>query len=197
MAKRVILLTLPNQDRAYVKGFLTLNEVWGKLLVKYMPSTDAEARRLWSRFSAVRQAGRPMVEHVNECMTVRNQLMAVGETVPQKQFIDKFPNIDRELSYLRPMLVRAPIDDIVAGLTDGYSYHYQDRQHQHQHGNACRGRFQRRHPRGQGAPAAAADAPAMAAVNAGAGGEERRCYNLNQPEHLREDSDKLHPEVRQ
>ena len=93
------------------------------------------------------------------------------------------------------MLVRAPIDDIVAGLTDGYSYHYQDRQHQH--GNAGRGRFQRRHPRGQGAPAAAADAPAMAAVNAGAGGEERRCYNCNQPGHLREDCDKLRPKVHQ
>ena len=31
------------------------------------------------------------------------------------------------LQHLRPMLVRAPIDDIVAGLTDGCSYHYQDR----------------------------------------------------------------------
>ena len=98
-----------------------------------------------------------MVEHVNECMTVRNQLTALGETVPEKQFLDKLLNIDRELSYLRPMLVRAPIDDIVAGLTDGYSYHHQDRQHQHQHqhGNAGRGRFKRPHPRGQGAPAAA------------------------------------------
>ena len=95
------------------------------------------------------------------------------------------------------MQVCAPIDDIVAGLTDGYSYHYQDRQHQHQHGNAGRGCFQRRHPRGQGAPAAAVDAPAMAAVNAGAGGEERRCYNCNQQGHLREDCDKLHPEVLQ
>ena len=83
VAKRVIQLTLPNSDRAYVKGSLTLNEIWGTLLAKYMPSTDAEARRLWSRFSALRQAGRPMVEHVNECMTVRNQLMAVGETVPE------------------------------------------------------------------------------------------------------------------
>ena len=35
MAKRVILLTLPNQDRAYVKGSLTLKEIWGKLLAKY------------------------------------------------------------------------------------------------------------------------------------------------------------------
>ena len=197
VAKRVTLMTLPNQDRAYVKGSLKLNEIWSKLLAKYMPSTDAEARKLWSRFSALRPASRPVVENVNGCVAVRNQLIAVGETVPEKRFVDKLLNIDRELSYLRPMLVRAPIDDIVAGLTDGCSYHYQDRQHQHQHGNAGRGRFQRRHPRGQGAPAAAGDAPAMAAVNAGAGGEERRCYNGNQPGNLREDCDKLHPEVRQ
>ena len=84
VAKRVILLTLPNQDRAYVKGSLMLNEIWGKLLAKYMPSTDAEARRLWSRLSALRQAGRPMMEDINKCMTVRNQLIAVGETVPGK-----------------------------------------------------------------------------------------------------------------
>ena len=30
VAKRIILLTLPNQDRAYVRGSLTLNEKWGK-----------------------------------------------------------------------------------------------------------------------------------------------------------------------
>ena len=51
---------------------------------------------------------------------------ALGETVPDKQFIDKLLNIDRELSCQRPMLARAPIDEIVAGLTDGYSYRYQD-----------------------------------------------------------------------
>ena len=100
-----------------------LNEIWSKLLAKYMPSTDAEARKLWGKFSALRQASRPMVDHGNDCMTVKNQLESLGETVPQKQFVDKLLNIDRELSYLRPMLVRAPVDDIVAGLTNGYSYH--------------------------------------------------------------------------
>ena len=50
-------------------------------------------------------------------------------------------------------------------------------------------------PRGQGATAAAVEAPAMAAVNAVAGGAQRRWYNCNQPGHLREDCDKLHPEV--
>ena len=97
-----------------------------------------------------------MVEHVNDCMTVKNLLEAIGETVPDKQVVYTLLHVDRELSYLRPMLVRAPIAEIDAGLTDGYSYHYQDRQHRNHSGNAGRGRFQRRHSRGQGAPAAAA-----------------------------------------
>ena len=197
IAKRIILLTLPNHDRAHVRGCQTLNEIWRKLLAKYMPSIDVEARKLWSRFSALRKSGRQMVEHVNDCMTVRNLLEAIGEIVPDKQFVDKLLNVDRELSYLRPMLVRAPIAEIVAGLTDGYSYHYQDRQHQNHSGNAGRGRFQRRHPRGQGAPAAAAGPPTMAGVNAVSGGEERACYNCNKVGHLREDCPELHQEVRQ
>ena len=139
-----------------------------------------------------------MVEHVNDCMTVKNQLTELGEAVPDKQFVDKLLNIDWELSYLRPMLARAPIDEIVAGLTDSYSYHYQDRQHQpqQQHGNAGRVRLQRRNPRGQSAPAAAAGPPSLARVNAVAGVGERLCSNCNQPGNLREDCDKLHPEFR-
>ena len=86
--------------------------------------------------SALRQGGRPMVEHVNDCMTFRNLLEAIGETVPDKQFVYELLNVDRQLAYLRPMLVRTPFAEIVAGLTDGYSYHYQDRQHQNHSGNA-------------------------------------------------------------
>ena len=161
-----------------------------------MPSIDAVARKLWSRFSALRQSGKPMVEHVNDCMTVRNLLEAIGQTEPDKQSVHTLLNVDRELSYLRPMLVRAPIAEIVAGLTGGYSYHYQDRQHQIHSGNARRGRCQRRHPRGQGAPVAAAGPLAMAGVNALSGGVEQECYNCNKIGHLREDCQKLRMEVR-
>lgn len=91
-----------------------------------MPSIDAEAGKLWSKFGALLHASRPMVELVKECMTVKNKLIAVGETVPDKQFVDKILNEDRELSYLRPMLARAFNDDIVAGLTGRYSYCCQD-----------------------------------------------------------------------
>ena len=76
-------------------------------------------------------------------MTVKNLLEAIGEIVPDKQFVDNLLNVDWELTYLTPMLVRAPIAEIAAGLTDGYSYHNQNRQHQNHSGNAGRGRFQR------------------------------------------------------
>ena len=85
----MILLTLPNHDRPYVRGCLTLNEIWSKVLAKYMPSIDAEAQKLWSRFGALRQAVRPIAEHVNDCMTVKNQMPALGETLPDKQSVDK------------------------------------------------------------------------------------------------------------
>ena len=40
VAKRIIQLTLLNHDRAYVRGSLTLIEIWSKFLAKYMPSID-------------------------------------------------------------------------------------------------------------------------------------------------------------
>ena len=48
----------------------TLQAVHMLIVCMGMPSMDAEARKLWSRFSALHQAGRPMIEHVNECMIV-------------------------------------------------------------------------------------------------------------------------------
>jgi len=75
-AKRSILLMLPIHDRPYVRGSQTLHEIWSKLLAKYLPSIDVEARKLWSKFSALRHVGRPMVEHVNACMTVKNEQTA-------------------------------------------------------------------------------------------------------------------------
>ena len=46
VAQRIMLLTLPKRDRAYVRGSFTFNEIWSKLLAKYMPSKDAEARNM-------------------------------------------------------------------------------------------------------------------------------------------------------
>ena len=42
-----------------------------------MSSMDAETWKLWSKFSALRRGGRTILEHVNDCMTVGNQLIAL------------------------------------------------------------------------------------------------------------------------
>jgi hypothetical protein len=91
-----------------------------------MPSIDPEARKLCRRFRALSRGGRTMIEHMNDCMTVRNRLIALGEV----EFVDKLLNVDWKLSYLRPMLARTPIDHIVVVLRDGCSHHHHDRHHQ-------------------------------------------------------------------
>ena len=78
IAKCIIQPTLPNHDRAYVRGSQTQNEIWSKLQAKYIPSIDAEARKLWSRFSALRQAGRPMVEHCCDTRQCRCSYQCTG-----------------------------------------------------------------------------------------------------------------------
>ena len=75
-------------------------------------------------------------------MTVKNQFTALGETVPEEQFIDKLLNMDRELSYLCQTLARACAEDIITRLTDGYSFNDPlDRQQQQQQGDGGRGRL--------------------------------------------------------
>ena len=41
-AIRTVLLNLPSHDRAYVRGYDMLHEVWS-IFNEYMPSVDAEA----------------------------------------------------------------------------------------------------------------------------------------------------------
>ena len=155
-----------------------------------MPSVAAEATKLWIQFEGLRQRGSPMQEHINECMTVRNKLLAIHEPVPDRLFTHKPVNVDKELYHVRATLAHSNIDAIVSGLTDAYAFmHMNDPpRNQHQHGHAGRGHFQRRFPRGFGAPQGAGVA-AMAAAN-GQGGE-RVCYNYNEVGHIREDYPKM------
>ena len=84
-AMRTVLLNLPSHDRAYVRSHSMLHEVWSMLNSQYMPSVAAEATKLWIQFEGLRQRGRPMPEHINECMTVHNKLLAINESVPDRQ----------------------------------------------------------------------------------------------------------------
>ena len=174
-----------------------LHEVWSMLTNKYKPSVAAEATKLWIRFEGLRQRDRTMQEHVNECMTVRNKLLAINEPVPDRQFTHKLLNVDKEMYNVRATLAHDNIDAIISGLTDAYAVmHMNDpprHQHRHQQGHAGRGRFHRRFPRGSGAPSGAGVA-AMAAANGQ--GEDRACYNCNEVGHVRADCPKLHAAVR-
>ena len=52
---------------------------------------------MWIWFERLRQRERPMQEHINECMTVSNNLLAIIESVPDRQFTHKLLNLDKEL----------------------------------------------------------------------------------------------------
>ena len=115
---RTVLLNLPSHGRAYLCGHDMLHEVLSMLNNKSMPSVAAEATKLWIQFEGLRQRGRPMQDHVHECMTVRNKLLAINEPVPGRQFTHKLLNAEKELYHVRATLAHANIDAIVSGLTD-------------------------------------------------------------------------------
>ena len=96
-----VLLNLPSHDRAYVRDHSMLHKVWSMLNSKYMLSVAAEATKLWIQFEGLRQRGRPMQEHSNECMTVRKKRLAIREPVPDRQFTHKLLNVDKELYHVR------------------------------------------------------------------------------------------------
>ena len=102
-----------------------LHEVWSMLNNKYMPSVAVEATKLWIQFEGLRQRGRPMQEHIYECMAVRNRLLAINEPVPDRQY-------RRHSEWTE----------------DAYAFMHMNNppRHQHQQGQAGRGRFQRRIP---------------------------------------------------
>ena len=168
-----------------------LHEVWSILNSKYMPSVAAEATKLWIQSEGLRQRGRPKQKRINECMTVRNKLLAINEPVPDRQFIHKLLNVDKELFHVRATLAHANTDAIVSGLTVAYAFmHMNDPpRQQHQQGQGGRGRF----PLGSGAPQGAGVAAMAAATGQG---EERVCYNCDEAGHIREDCPKLHAAVR-
>ena len=192
-ARRIILLSLPNHDQQYVLGTSYLSEAWEMLLVKYMPSIDAEKRDLFQRFDKLSQHGKTMEQHVNDCMTVRNQLMALGESISDGHFRTRLLEVDRECAHLRAALADKPVPEIIAGLTDHYRY-IQSINQQQKRQFYGRGHRQRHGSRGPGAPPAPG-AAVMAAVS-GAGGGDRACYECGKTGHIREDCPELHAEVR-
>ena len=81
VARRTILLTLSATETDFTADTTYLCEAWHLLLERHEPSRDIEVSDLYQKLSVATQRGRNMGDHVNECMTYRNRLKALGADI--------------------------------------------------------------------------------------------------------------------
>ena len=193
VARRTILLALSATDTDYTADTTYLCEAWQLLLERHEPSRDIEVSDLYQELSVATQRGRNMGDHVNECMTYRNRLKALGADIPREFFIQKLLDVDKEYMFMRASLRTQTPEQIVAALMEQYQLFQRHKDTDRRGGQAPAGqnrpRFNR--PRGQGRPPAVA----VAAIGAG-GGEQRSCHHCGKKGHLRHQCPDLHPEVK-
>ena len=134
-----------------------------------------------------------MGDHVNECMTYRNRLRALGAVIPREFFIQRLLDVDKEYTFMRASQRTQTLEQIVAALMEQYQLFQRQKDNDRRGGQALAGqnrpRFNR--PRGQGRPPVVA----VAAIGAG-GGEQRSCHHCSKKGHLRHQCPYLHPEVK-
>ena len=134
-----------------------------------------------------------MGDHVNECMTYRNRLKALGAEIPREFFVQKLLDVDKEYMFMRASLRTQSPEQIAAALMKQYQLFQRHRDSDSRGGQALAGhnrpRFNR--PRGQGRPPAVA----VAAIGTG-GGEQLSCHHCGKKGHLRHHCLELHPEVK-
>ena len=100
VARRMILLALSATDTDYTADTTYLCEVWQLLLERHEPSRDIEVSNLYQKLSVATQHGRNMGDHVNEFMTYRNHLKALGADIPRDFFIKKLLDVDKEYMFM-------------------------------------------------------------------------------------------------
>ena len=61
-----------------------------------------------------------MGDHVNECMTYRNRLKALGAEIPREFFVQKLLDVDKEYMFMRASLLTQSPEQIVAALMEQY-----------------------------------------------------------------------------
>ena len=96
VARRKILLALSATDVDYTADTTYLFEAWQLLLEHHELSRDKEVSDLYQKLSVATQRGRHMGDQVNECMTYRNRLKALGADIPREFFIQKLLDVDKE-----------------------------------------------------------------------------------------------------
>ena len=186
-ARRIILLSLSAADTDYTADTTYLYEAWKLLLERHEPSRAVEVSELYQKLTFAAQNGRPMGEHVQQCMTWRNRLKALGAELPHELFVQRLLEVDIEYMFMRAPPVSMSPQQIVAALMEQYRL-FQQRKQQRRTRSAPAGRgHPKNRPRGQGPPA-------LAAINRQ--GEQRVCHNCGKPGHLRAKRPNLHPEVR-
>ena len=93
-----------------------------------------------------------MGDQVNECMTYRNHLKALGTDIPPEFFIQKLLDVDKEYMFTRASLRTQSPEQIVAALMEHYQLFQRHRDNDRQTGQAParqnRPKFNR--PRDQG-----------------------------------------------
>ena len=124
VARRTILLALSATDTNYTADTTYLCEAWQLLLERHEPSRDIEVSDLYEKLSVATQRGRSMGDHVNECMTYRNRLKALGADIPRDFFNQKLLDVDKEYMFMRASLrIQSPEqtpEQIVATLMEQY-----------------------------------------------------------------------------
>jgi len=101
VARRTILLALSSTDTDYTADTTYLCEAWQLLLQRHEPSRDIEVSDLYQKLSVATQRGRNMGDHVNECMTYRNRLKALGTEIPREFLVQKLLDVDKEHMFMR------------------------------------------------------------------------------------------------
>ena len=192
VARRTILLALTATDTDYTADTTYLCEAWKLLLERHEPSRDIEVSDLYQKLSVATQRGRNMGDHVNECMTYRNRLKALGAEIPPEFFIQKLLDVDKDYMFMRASLRTQPPEQIVAALMEQYQLFQRHKGNYRRYGQAPTGQNRPKFnwPRGQGRPPAVA----VAAIGA-SGGERRSCHHCGKKGHLRHHCPDLHPEV--
>ena len=174
VACRTIRLALSATDTDYTADTTYLCEAWQLLFERHEPSRDIEVSDLYQKLSVATQHGRNMGDHVNECMTHRNRLKALGAEIPRELFVQKLLDIDKEYMFMRASLRTQSPEQIVAALMEQYQLFQRHRDNDSRGGQSPAGqnrpRFNR--PRGQVRPPAVE----VAAIGAGVG-EQRSCHH--------------------
>ena len=119
-ARHNILLSLSAADTDYTADTTYLYGAWNLLLDRHEPSRAVEVSELYQKLTSAAQNGRPMGEHVQQCMTWRNRLKALGAELPHELCVQRLLEVDDEYMFMRASLVSMSPEQIVAALMEQY-----------------------------------------------------------------------------